>query len=319
MLQQVDITPTVRRIDKNIHLIDITQRIKGKIENKIDKNIHLKDNLLLLQFFKVLAGCISDQNVANVRNEGATMYTIRSSVILPYAAAAICRGTGTTPPSPTDYGLTSASALTTALSLAMLSDRSRMGLTATSNGTGSELGIRIGLYDSGGTGRYFYLSRVLKDVVNGTPISWVIDYLEPWLYNAAGQMYAIFSNTNVSLTDMSGTAFTMRKDDIALGGSVIGVSEHEITWSPGLYTIPTLLACTTTHVIDSILEYVIHYIHGYVVPSSDININTIGLYQQLYDTTGVTHNTLLAAISLPSSIALEGNKMNMIVLRIACM
>lgn len=264
---------------------------------------------------------LANVNIGNVRDTGATMRTIRTSGgQTPSAAAVIQRGTGTSIPTPTDYALTSPASETTTRSVAMMTDKSRITLTATASGSGTELGIQQGIFDTGGTSRTFLLARVLRSVSSGNAISWAIDFLQPWLYNMAVIMFGIMSNANVSLTDMSGASFTARVlGALPASGATIALSPTSITWSPGLYSIPDLFDTSTTHILDSQPPYIVHYAHGSVVPPSTVQIRTIALYQQIFDTAGVARNTLLLAIPLTDPITLEPNKTNMIILRIAIM
>ena len=237
-------------------------------------------------------------------------------------AAYLTYGTSTLTETFTDNALRSyVGSITTTITVAVLSDRSRVSLSGVLPATAYELGIYQSLYDISGPTQITMLARTVGSWAGGRAVIYDIDFLNPWVMNAAYLLYGIFRNANEAMVKLDGSGTIARTaGDVNAGSAYLVISPTRVTWSPGLYNVPDA-ASITTHYTDALGTRSIRYtaLIGTVVPGTDIVVNTIGLYQPLYDSAGGTFTACHMVLPLASPITLYAGRNNLIVLRILAM
>jgi len=299
--------------DRNIHIIDMSG-IRGSVNSRED--------LLVSNFWALFLGLLRDVNSGDVVRTDGVAYTIVSAGDVNAGAAYLTYGTSTLTETFTDNALRSyVGSISTTITVAVLSDRSRVSLSGVLPATAYELGIYQSLYDVGGIARTIMLARTVGSWAGGSAVIYDIDFLNPWVMNAAYLMYGIFRNTNEAMVRLDGSGTLARTaGDVNAGSAYLVISPTSVTWSPGLYNVPDA-ASITTHYADVLGTRSIRYtaLIGTVVPGTDTVVNTIGLYQPLYDSAGGTFTACLLVLPLASPITLYAGRNNLIVLRILAM
>jgi hypothetical protein len=296
--------------DKQIYVVDVAG-IKGLVNGE--------ENTLLSNFWALLLGLIRDVNTGDVVDTAGSAFALRSAGDVNVGSAYLDWGTGTLPESFTQHTLASrGGSLTTTITVGALSDRSRISLLATTTADTNEFGVVQQLYDTGGGTKTVLLARKVASYPASTPIVYTIDFLEPWLIQTANYLYGIFLNRDVANTRIDGVGFTHRTSgDSNAGAPYLVISTSEITWSPTLYNIPSPISVTMFY-SDILSSRLVRgtILTGILSPASDLGINTIGLYQPVFDTAGASQTICHMAIKLPSPITFYANRNNIIMIRI---
>jgi len=299
--------------DKNIHIIDVSS-IKGSANNRED--------LLVSNFWALFLGLLRDVAPGDVVDTGGGAYGLRSNGDVNFGAAYLTYGTSTIAETFTDYILRSyVGSIATTIAVTVLSDRVRISLSGILPATAYELGIYQSLYDTAGGARTTMLARTVGSWADGGAIIYDIDFLNPWVVNAAYLMYGILRNVNEAMLKLDGSSVIARTSgDVNAASSYLVVSPSSVTWSPGLYNVPDA-ASMTTYYIDMLGMRSIRYtaLMGTAVPGTDMVVNTIGLYQPMFDSAGVTFTACHLVLPLASPITLYAGRNNIIVLRLLAM
>jgi len=296
--------------DKYAHVIDVNS-IKGSVSNRED--------LLLSNFWALLLGLLRNVDVGDVIDTGGGSYTLRTSLTVNYGAAYLVYGTGTAPESFTDHVLASYSgSFSATIARGIMENKSVVTLSGTLPALATEIGVQQSLYDTSGYGRATLLARTTGSWSSGSGIVYSIDFLSPWVYNVSGLICGILRKANESLTRIDGVAITARTSgDVNAGAIYMVISSSRVTWSPTLYSVPSPISLTTFYG-EVLGARTVRYIAlvGSLAPSDNIEVNSIALYQLIYDTAGATHTVCWLVLSLESPVIFYANRNNMIVLRI---
>jgi len=296
--------------DKNIHIIDVNS-IKGSVSNRED--------LLLSNFWALFLGLLRDVDVGAVIDTGGGSRILRTTGDVNYGVAYLVYGTGTTPESFTDYVLASYSgSFSATIARGIIENKSVVTLSGTLPAAAREIGIQQVLHDTSGADRTILLARTTGSWSAGSGIVYSIDFLSPWVYNVTGLMCGILRNANEALTRIDGIAITARTStEVNAGATYMVISSSRVTWSPTLYSVPSPISLTTYYG-DILGVRTVRYtaLVGSLAPSDNIEVNSIALYQPIYDTTGATHTVCWLVLSLESPIIFYANRNNIIVLRI---
>jgi hypothetical protein len=155
----------------------------------------------------------------------------------------------------------------------------------------------------------------------GQAVVWNIDFLQPWVRAVADLFYGTLRDANVTMVDATGANFTARTSQDPNASTVwLVASPNSITWSPGLTSIPNKVDLATYY-LDFLRNRAARmtYLVGTATPITDTQLNTVGLYQGIFDTTGASHNCAMMAIPLSAPITFYKDKNNLAVLRIIVM
>lgn len=303
--------------DRGIYLVDVAN-IKGLVE----AGRRTEEDLLVSSFWALLIGLLRDANPGDVVGIGGGSYTLRATGDVNYGSAYLVYGTGTASEAFTDNALKSYSgSITTSITMAYLSDRTRVTLSGIVPATAYELGIYQTLYDTGGGANTTMLARKIGSWSANQAVSYYIDFFSPWVKQVGDLIYGILRNADVNTQRIDGTTITIRTSaEVNPGSAYLVISPTPVSWSPSLYGVPD--AVTPSNYYTDILtsRYIrATIIHGLIAPSSDTQINTLGLYQSVYDSTGATHTVCWLVLPLSSPITLYAARNNLIVLRILAM
>jgi hypothetical protein len=303
--------------DKGIYLLDVSS-IKGLVE----VGRRAEEDLLVSNFWAVLIGLLRNVNPSDCVEIGGGSYSLRASGRVNAGGAYLVYGRSTAPATFTDNALKSyVGSISTSISIAYLSDRTRVTLSGAVPATAYELGVYQSLYEAGGSGRTIMLARMVGSWSAGQAVSYRIDFFSPWVKQVGDLIYGILMDTNVVTQRIDGTTINLRTSvEVNAGSSYLVISPTKVSWDPSLYYVPG--AVTPTNYYADILgtRYIrATIIHALIAPSSDMQVNTLGLYQSVYDTTGATHPVCWLVLPLASPITLYAGRNNLIVLRILAM
>jgi hypothetical protein len=191
--------------------LDLKKAVEGRCNGR--------RNMLVSNFFSLLFGLLSNNDMdfkttAGIMNpEG---YRLRTSGDPSYGVSYVVFGTGTTPPSFTDYALVSrstaleGSVITPTLVISSSEGRARFG-RATS-GTVYELGIYDPVY-SVGVGTYDMMvarSVVSGGIPAGGAVLYDVVFKPPFVHNITRMVFGVMTNANQDgAQDMSGGTYTL--------------------------------------------------------------------------------------------------------------
>jgi hypothetical protein len=300
----------VYEYDKGIYIVDV-KGIKGYIAGEED--------LLTSNWWALFLGSIRETNPSDVVNTSGISYTLRASGDSSTGAAYISYGTGTTPEGFTDRTLVSrAGSISTSITIGYLSDRIRITLSGTIPSASSELGIEQNLYDTSGSYAPALLGRKTGSWGANQAIAWYIDFLQPWVRGIGDYMYGIHRDINLSMVRIDGTSFTARTSGDGNAGSAYLVASGDlVSWSPTLIAVSNAFSLNNYYVDILSTRYIrTTIIHGLYSPANDIQVNTIGLYFPVYDTTGASQTVCILVQPLSSPITFYASRNNLVVLRI---
>ncbi|MEM2446520.1 MAG: hypothetical protein QW734_07665 [Candidatus Bathyarchaeia archaeon] len=274
-------------------------------------------NLLVHNWYRILIAMLTVNNDLMI-NTGGSAYNARVTGALPYGAPQIWDGLGTVPEALSDYTITSAAALVTTVSFGVLADRMRIAFGANASKDGTELGLTLTCYDTAGNAQRFLAGRKVVSFLKGDPISWNVDLYQPWVYNWLSILRGLILNENrPDLLDMAGTVYTLRISGAqAVAGPVylcVGTGTGDFSFYDYTLTDPAKLTTTSTRGVTGL--HALLFLSGSIVPTADIVMGELGIVQPLYDTGGVTHDTLLARFRISPTITLPANKRSIITVR----
>jgi hypothetical protein len=303
--------------DKGLYLLDV-KGIRGSVKGLNEND----EDLLVSNFWALLLGTLREYNADDVVSTTGFSYSLRSAGDATGGTAYLTYGTGTDPEYFTQIALaTYKGSISTTISISYMSDRNRISLSGTLPDVAYELGIYQTLYTAGGSTYTTMLGRRTGSWSKGQAVIWNIDFLQPWVRAVADMLYGILLNANVTMVDATGASFTSRSSGDVNASSVwLVISPNTVTWSPSLTSIPNKVDLTTYY-SDFLSSRVARmtFIYGTFTPSSDTQYNTIGLYQNIYNSGGGTHACCMMVIPLSAPITFYANRNNLAILRIIVM
>jgi len=303
--------------DKGIHLLDV-KGVRGSVKGLNEND----EDLLVSNFWALLLGTLREYNAGDVISTDGTIYVLRSAGDATYGTAYLTYGIGTDPEYFTQIALASyKGSISTTISISYMSDRNRVSLSGTLPDVAYELGVYQVLYDTSAATRTTMLGRRTGSWSKGQSVIWNIDFLQPWVRAVADMLYGILLNANATMVDVTGASFTSRSSGDVNASSVwLVISPDTVTWSPSLTSIPNKVDLTTYY-SDLLTSRVARmtFIYGTFTPPSDTQYNTIGLYQNIYDSGGGIHTCCMMVIPLSAPITFYANRNNLAILRIIVM
>jgi len=299
--------------DKGIYVIDV-KGVKGFVNSR--------ENILVSNFWALFIGLIRKANAGDVVDTGGTSRGLRSFGDVNAAPAYLVYGSGTTPEAFTQNGLASyVGSISTTISISYLSDRTRITFSGTLPGDTYEIGVQQDLFNAGGYRFTFLLARKVGFWSKGSSIRYFIDYSYPWTRQIGDIMYGVHSDANTSVVRVDGATFTARTSgEFSVGSAYIVLSSSSVSWSPSLYSIPSPITPVdyTHHKLDARIFRAVHF-NAVYTPTSDTAINSIALYQSIYDTGGGSNTVCLLVIPLSSPATAYANRNNVFIIRIFAM
>jgi hypothetical protein len=303
--------------DRGIYLLDV-KGIKGSVKSLSESD----EDILVSNFWALLLGLLRSYNSSDVVSTTGISYALRISGDVTYGTAYLTYGIGTDPEYFTQIALANyKGSISTTISISYMSDRNRISLGGTLPDIAYELGIYQSLYDTSAVARITMLARRTGSWNKGDAVVWNIDFLQPWVRAVADMLYGIFLNANVTMVDVTGASFTARTSAQISASSVwLVASPNTVTWSPSLTSIPNKVDLSTFYFdyLDSRVARVT-FLLGTFTPPTDTQYNTIGLYQNVYDSGGGTHTCCMMVIPLSAPITFYSNRNNLVILRIIVM
>jgi hypothetical protein len=303
--------------DRGIYLVDVAN-IRGLVE----AGRRVEEDLLVSNFWGLLLGLLRNIAVSDAVDVTGSTLPLYTGGDVNYGAAYLVYGRSTAPETFTDNALKSYSgSISTSIAISYMSDRTRVVLSGVVPATAYELGVYQALFYSSTSYATFMLARKVGSWSANQAVSYYIDFFSPWVKQVGDLIYGILRNADVGTQRIDGTTITLRTSAEVNAGSVyLVISPTPVSWSPSLYSIPD--AVTPSNYYTDILgsRYIrATIIHGLIAPSSDTQINTLGLYQPVYDSAGAIHTVCWLVLPLASPITLYAGRNNLIVLRILAM
>jgi hypothetical protein len=303
--------------DKGIYLLDVSN-VKGSVE----AGRGAEEDLLVSTFWAMLLGLLRDTNPGDVVDTSSSGFYLRASGDVNVVTAYLVYGMSTISPTFIDNVLKSYSgSISTSISMNYLSDRTRVTLSGILTGAAYELGIYQSLYDASAVSHICLLARMVGSWSANQVVNYNIDFLSPWVKQVGDLIYGILRNADVNTQRIDGTTITLRTSTEINPSSVyLVISPTSVSWSPSLYYIPNALT-PSNYYLDLLGSRYIRMtiLNGLIAPSSDTQINTLGLYQSVYDSGGVTHTVCWLVLPLSSPITLYAARNNLVILRIIAM
>jgi hypothetical protein len=296
--------------DKGIYIVDV-KGIKGYIAGEED--------LLNTNWWALLLGLLRVVTPSDAITTGGSSSNIYVTGAPNQGVAYLVYGTSTIPEGFIDYALKSYSgSITTSFSIGYLSDRTRVTLSGVVPATAYELGIYQVLFTASNNWATFMLARKTGSWSANQAVAWYIDFLQPWVRGIGDYMYGVLRKTDVTMTRVDGTSFTARTSGTSNAGSMYLVASSDLVdWDPTLIAISNAFSLNNYYADTLNTRYVrATIIHGLYSPANDIEVNTIGLYFPVYDTTGASQTVCILVQPLSSPITFYAGRNNLVVLRI---
>ena len=139
-----------------------------------------------------------------------------------------------------------------------------------------------------------------------------------YLGNFAKMLFGILNNVDQDgLKDLGGNTYTLRStDDINVGSVVIALGTGTADVTPDDYTLTDLTEITTHRYLQDMETWGHSLFLGLRCAERSESWNECGLIQELYDTGGTGHRTLLARDVFPSTVSLNPGDLLVIAYRI---
>lgn len=291
--------------------------IRPQMSGHVNIDGVVKKNMLLRGYFALVAGLVSDSAVDIVHTDGAAG-TVDPGNAGPGAVSQFWVGNGTGAPYFGQHTLEQPTAVITPTwtysDLTGTSPGTRITASAVLNRNISEIGIR---YKNGS--RFILLTRAVQTGISGQTATYNIDIMRPFLKNFAVLMYSKLTNSNNNVIDVAGSQRTVRGNGNSVAGKPrIVLSPDPLTaWDPNTVTLTNAIEAPLAYSpVYSTNDFVVAILTGSVVPSNNINVNTIGLVQKFVDPGGNQFDVLIMAETLPSPITLTANKHEFITIKL---
>jgi hypothetical protein len=299
--------------DKGIYIIDV-KGVKGSVDGR--------ENILVSNFWALFIGLIRNVNAGDIVDVGGVARDLRSSGDVNAGIAYLVYGSGITSEAFTQNALASyVGSISTTISISYLSDRTRITFSGTLPADAYEIGVQQYVFTSGGSSYTYLFARKAGFWSKGSLINYFIDYSYPWIRQIGDLMYGVHRDADTSVKRVDGSTFTARTSaDFNVDTAYIVLSSSPVTWSPSLYNIPSPITPVqyAHHKLDARIYRAVHF-NAVYTPTSDTAINSIALYQLIYDTAGGSNTVCLLVIPLSSPATAYANKNNVFIIRIFAM
>jgi hypothetical protein len=285
-----------------------------RADKTIEGRVNGKKNILVWNFWQLLNGTLADANVSYAGLTGAINpggNPLRTSGDVNYGSAYVTFGTNTVPEAYDQYALGSRS---TALEGAVISPgviaesgQYRIRFGRVSAGTVYEVGLYQALRETTGATYDAMLGRVVYSggIPSGKNVYYDILVKPPFLKNFVYYIFGLLTNTDQRLVDRSGATFTARtSDEKQLGGLYMKVGTGTGAFDFGTYELTSPLDCVSaTNIYWGDKTYSFLQASGAIRFTSAYTVAEVGVYQNIYDTGGAIHPTLLMRFVLPSPVS----------------
>jgi hypothetical protein len=280
--------------------------ISGLVNNKYR-------NVLVWNFWQLLNGTLADATASGITTGGAVNpygNPMITNTDVNSGSAYVTFGTGTTPEAYDQYSLASRS---TAIEGAVISpaviaetDQYRLRFGRISAGTVYEVGLYQTLF-FGSNPFDVMLGRVVYSggIPSGKNVYYDILVKPPFLRNFAYYLFGLLTNTDQRLVDRAGATFTARTSgDKQSGGLYIRVGTGTGAFNFETYELTNPLDCVSaTNFYSADRTYSFLQASGAIRFTSAYTVGEVGVYQNIYDTGGAIHPTLLMRFVLPSPVS----------------
>ncbi|PNV81892.1 MAG: hypothetical protein C0179_00395, partial [Fervidicoccus sp.] len=299
---------TLREIyEKDLVIIVRADKVVSGLVNNRYKNI------LVWNFWQLLNGILAEVRASGITTGGVinpggiTLYTIGD---VNAGSAYVTFGTNTTPESYDQYALgarsTSIEGATISPGVIAETGQYRLRFGRVSAGTVYEVGLYQLLY----YGTYInetMLGRVVYSggIPSGKNVYYDILVKPPFLKNFVYYLFGLLTNTDQSLVDRAGATFTARTSgDAQSGGLFMRVGTGTGAFDFETYELTSPLDClSATNLYWADRTYSFLQASGAIRFTTAYTVSEVGVYQNIYDTGGATHPTLLMRFVLPSPIS----------------
>jgi hypothetical protein len=304
--------------DKRITVVDVSgaESIKGLVY--VD-NKYVDHNILTSWFWAMIIGLLADSSVSDVVSTGGVANPLLMNQYSGYGSAWMSVGSSDIAESFLDINLRSyVKNLATTITLGSTSSDSRVTLTATTDVDTKEVGVFQNLYYATYSYTAYMYARKVVYVPAGKTITWSLTFSQPWSKRMAELMYGIFRYANSGIVRTDGTIFTARTTgDVNAGRAYLVYSSTQVTWSPDLYAVPNAQGLSMMY-WDAFNQrsFRLWGLLGSITPGTDVTVNTLGIYQPIYDTSGVAQTVCLAVLPLSTPVTFYANRVNLVMLRI---
>jgi len=299
---------TLREIyEKDLVIIVRADKVISGLVNNRYKNI------LVWNFWQVLNGTLAGARASGITTGGVINPTgnlLSTTNDVNAGSAYVTFGTNTTPESYDQYAL---GARSTGIEGAVISpgviaesNQYRIRFGRVSAGTVYEVGLYQPLY-YGSTIADTMLGRVVYPgaIPSGKNVYYDILVKPPFLKNFVYYLFGILTETNQSLVDRAGATFTARTAGVVQsGGLYMKVGTGTGAFDFGTYELTNPLDCVSaTNFYWGDRTYSFLQASGAIRFTSAYTVAEVGVYQNIYDTSGVIHPTLLMRFVLPSPVS----------------
>ncbi|PNV81062.1 MAG: hypothetical protein C0179_04645, partial [Fervidicoccus sp.] len=293
-----------RRTLREIYEKDIVIIVRA--DKAIEGRVNGKRNVLVWNFWQLLNGMLTDV-AANIASTAGAVTSARTHNDPGSGSAYVTFGTGTTPEAYDQYSLASRS---TAIEGAIISpsviaeaNQYRIRFGRVSAGTVYEVGLYQGINPVSGTvfdamfGRVVYLGGI----PSGKNVYYDILVKPPFLRNLIYYLFGTLTDTTQNLVDRTGATFTARiGTDPQSGGLFMKVGTGTGAFDFSTYDLTNPLDCVSaTNFYWADKTYSFLQASGAVRFVSAYTVSEVGVYQNMYDTGGAIHPTLLMRFVLP--------------------
>jgi hypothetical protein len=295
---------TLREIyEKDLVIIVRADKVISGLVNNRYKNI------LVWNFWELLNGSLADAN-GNVVSPGGIVSSARLSSDPTSGSAYVTFGSNTAPEA---YGQYALGARSTALEGAVISPgiiaetgQYRIRFGRVSAGTVYEVGLyQLIFYTTTNVETMLVREVYSGGIPSGKNVYYDILVKPPFLKNFVYYLFGILTDTNQSLVDRSGATFTARTSgDAQIGGLFMRVGTGTGAFDFGTYELTNPLDCfSATNFYWADRTYSFLQVSGAIRFTSAYTVGEVGVYQNIYDTGGATHPTLLMRFVLPSPVS----------------
>jgi len=307
-LEKIERIVFPRKTLREIYEKDIVIIVRA--DKTIEGRVNGKKNVLVWSFWQLLNGSLADRDVSVVRTDGP-INTTTTSNDPNRGSAYVTFGTNTVPEA---YDQNALGSRSTALEGAVISPgviaesgQYRIRFGRVSAGTVYEVGLYQALFFPAlGTFDVMY-GRVVYSggIPSGKNVYYDILVKPPFLTNLVYYLFGILTETNQSLVDRSGATFTARTAGDAQSGAIyMRVGTGTGAFDFGSYELTNPLDCVSaTNFYWGDRTYSFLQASGAIRFTSAYTVAEVGVYQNIYDTGGAIHPTLLMRFVLPSPVS----------------
>jgi len=308
-LEKIERIVFPRRTLREIYEKDLV--IVVRLDKAVEGRVNGKKNILVWNFWQLLNGSLAEANASTARTSDGGIVVARTSGDPNNGSATVTFGTGTTPEAYDQYSLASRN---TAIEGAIISpgiiaetNQYRLRFGRVSAGTVYEVGLYQALIATTGSGYEVMLGRVVYSgaIPSGKNVYYDILVKPPFLKNFVYYLFGLLTNTDQSLVDRSGATFTAKTSgDVQSSATYMRVGTGTGAFDFGTYELTNPLDCfSITNFYWADRTYSFLQASGAIRFISAYTVGEVGVYQNIYDTGGATHPTLLMRFLLPSPVS----------------